>query len=275
MASLSVAIVDDEAVAVRRLARLLRDCPGVTPVGSAGNAADALRLVEERSPDILLLDIEMPGINGIELARRLQGRMDPPSIVFVTAFGRFALVAFDLAAADYLLKPVELPRLVEAIERIRTRRSELNAAERVAELEQLVGRLRSTESEVPGTGCHELWLPVGKGRERVAVQDIVWIGAERDYVRVHSATRSYFLRARIGELAARLSGQGFVRVHRSAIVRLSAVRRVEPDGDRRHRMTLVDGTTLIASRRMADHVRRLRSGMPESRTDQAWPIVPD
>lgn len=259
MCSLSVAIFDDEAIAIRRLSRLLRDCPGVSIVGTAANAEEAERVVQERNPDLILLDIEMPGLSGIAFAGQLTVSQNAPAIIFVTAYSRFALEAFDLAATDYLLKPVEPRRLADAIERVRTQVTARQSSERVAELEELVRKLRVYEQSQSHIANEAMWIPTGTGQEQVPVRDIIWIGADRDYVRIHTAKRTYFMRARLGELARRLVGHGLIRVHRSAIVRTAAIRRIEPDGDRCHRLTLNDGTILPASRRLGQAVRRSRA----------------
>jgi two-component system LytT family response regulator len=260
MRALEIVIVDDEPVALRRLAALLRDLRDVVVAGTAGHAAEALELVRRLSPDLVLLDIEMPGMSGIVLADQLRALPGPPAVIFITAFGRFALAAFEVAATDYLLKPVEPARLAEAIERVRGQRSERHATDRIAELEQLVSRLRAAEQN---NGTHEgktLWLPSGGGQDRVAVDEIVLVEAERDYVRVHTAHKSYFLRGRLGEMEQRLGGSGMVRVHRSAMVRATAITRVEAQGDRGYRLTLAGGTVVPASRRFGARVRALLGG---------------
>jgi DNA-binding LytR/AlgR family response regulator len=257
MPVLDVVIVDDEPVAVRRLAGLLRGCKDVAVTGTAANAGEALALVERTPPDLILLDIEMPGMSGIGLAGELRSVADRPAIIFVTAFSRFALEAFDVAATDYLLKPVEAPRLAEAIERVRRNRSSRKTAERIAELESLVQRLRNVEGASASGENPSLWLPSGRGQERVPIRDIVWAEAERDYVRIHTAGRSYFVRARLGKLEKRLGEHGVIRVHRSALVSATAIARIEPRGDRGFRLILSTGTSVDASRRFAARVRAL------------------
>ncbi|MGN6376090.1 MAG: LytR/AlgR family response regulator transcription factor [Sphingomonas sp.] len=249
MTRLDVMIVDDEPVAVRRLAALLRDCRDVHVTATAANAEQALTLADRAVPDLVLLDIEMPGLDGIALARRLAALDPQPAVVFVTAFGRFALDAFGLAATDYLVKPVEPDRIAEAIARVRAQRAARGAEARIGELEALVERLRGFEQ-----GSDEeltLWLPDRRGRERVRLHDILWIEAERDYVHVHTAQHRYFLRGRIGEVAARLAESGFVRIHRSAVVRVAAIERIESRGDRAWRLFLSNGECIDASRRFA------------------------
>jgi DNA-binding LytR/AlgR family response regulator len=257
MSPLEVVIVDDERVAVRRLARLLRDCGNVVVTGTAENAAEAKALIERNAPDLVLLDIEMPGMNGVSLAEELKIRPERPAIIFVTAFSRFALEAFDVAATDYLLKPVEPPRLAEAIDRVLSQRARRAYLERIAELEALVAQLRDFEQSSSADSNAALWMPSGKGQERVAIRDILWLQAERDYVRAHTHGRSYFMRGRLGQFEERLAKHGIIRVHRSAMVRASAIARILPRGDRGYQLVLFSGAVVDASRRFAPRVREL------------------
>lgn len=258
MPPLEVVVVDDEPVAVRRLVALLKTIDGVEVTGMAANGGDALDLIGSVKPGLALLDVEMPGMNGIRLAEALREMPDCPAIVFVTAFSRFAIEAFDLGAAHYLLKPVEASRLAEAVGRVRSERDSRSSAERIADLEDVVRRLRALE-HVSSPADEVLWLPDGLAHEKVPVSDITWIEAERDYVRIHTARRSYFLRGRLGEMEARLGPAGIVRVHRSAMVSAAAVTRVEASGDRGYRLVLTDGTSVEASRRFGARVRALTS----------------
>lgn len=254
---LEVAIVDDEPVAVRRLARLLRDQEGVTITGTAGDATTAIQLVEESCPDLVLLDIEMPGVNGLELAAQLRSLPAPPIVIFVTAFSRFAVEAFEVAATDYLLKPVDPPRLAEAIVRARAYQASRKSDDRIAELEALLSRFRLTDSKASDGGGGTLWLPTSSGRERVSIDDIAWVEAERDYVRIHGPEKSYFLRARMHDLETRFAGHGLVRVHRSALVNIAAIAKVRKNPSRGYRLILSNGAAIDASRRFGASVRKL------------------
>lgn len=262
MTPLEVVVVDDEPVAIRRLTALLRGIEGIEVTGTAANADAALALIQDQRPDLALLDVEMPGLSGVALAEQVRALPGPPAIVFVTAFSRFAVEAFDLRATDYLLKPVEASRLAEAIQRVRAERDHGSAADRIADLEDIVRRLRALEHTTPAVE-QDLWLPDGQALERVPVQDILWVEAERDYVRIHTARRSYFVRGRLGEMEKRLSGAGMVRVHRSAMVRAAAVTRVEGHGERGYRLVLKDGATVDASRRFGSRVRALTVPPPD------------
>ena len=249
-----IIIVDDEPVAIRRISALLRTIEDAAVVASANNAESALELVAEHHPDLVLLDIEMPGANGIKLAETLRALTEPPAIVFITAYSGFALDAFDVAATDYLLKPVEPARLREAVDRVRKDLADQTAARRVGELEDVVRRLRSLELE-DDFDDSTLWLSDLSGCHRVRVADVHWMEAERDYVRVHVADRSYLVRGRFGEFASRYRKHGLVRIHRSTLVQLRSVMRIEYRGDRSYRLVLRNGAAIDASRRFASVVR--------------------
>src|ERR1700761_6108489 len=183
---LRVLIVDDEPLARRRLEILLREQADVELVGAASDGIVARKLIAERSPDVVLLDIKMPGLTGLEVLDALGP--EAPIVVFVTAFDRFALDAFDRAAFDYLLKPVEPARLAASLARAREALAERAAAERAGELEEILRNLRSAPASLsaaanPGADFdREIWIQERGGRTSVPVTAIDWVAAERDYV---------------------------------------------------------------------------------------------
>lgn len=242
---LRVAIVDDEPLAVRRLSSLLDELDDIELVGSASNAALARRLIAEQRPDLVLLDIRMPGEGGLCLARTLRGSANPPLIAFVTAFPKFAVDAFGVAAIDYLVKPVEPGRLAEALGRARDQR-------------RLPARGRGPDRP-GGDGAQpsrpRLLVRTGGGSSFIDIDTIVSVEAERDYVRVRTTGPSFFFRARIASLEARLSPYGFVRAHRSTLVALSAIAALEPDGPG-WGLRLRDGRRLAVSRRLLAGLRK-------------------
>ncbi|MFN3807400.1 LytR/AlgR family response regulator transcription factor [Asticcacaulis sp.] len=251
---LDIVIIDDEAIAISRLVTLLKSCEGVRLVGTAMNATEALHLVTTLHPDLILLDIAMPGLSGIELGKRLRVLDTPPDIIFVTAFGRFAVEAFGLGVTDYLLKPVEPQRLREALDRARRAMTDRELSARVRELEHIVKRLRNdaNSDEAPG-----LWLDNQRGRIRVRYADIIWIAAERDYVHVHLKERSFFIRGRLSEYESELSAHGFTRVHRSSLVQKSLIAAISNSGDRRYELTMSNGARVQVSRKFSGIVRAL------------------
>lgn len=193
-------IVDDEPAARRRLRRLLAEHPGVVVVGEAGSAEEAVHAAETEAPDVLFLDVQMPGASGIDLAVSWRDRA--PAFVFVTAFDHHALEAFDAAAVDYLLKPVEPDRLARAVQRLR--------------------RATEVAARTPLPAPPQLLIP-DRGRMHVVdVAEILWLEAAQNYVAVHTADRAPLLRRTLAGLVADL-GPGFMRVHRGAAVALAHV----------------------------------------------------
>lgn len=215
-----VLIVDDEPPARARLARLLAAHPDVQVVGHAGDAATALALVAERAPDALLLDIQMPGASGLDLCASLP---EPaPAVVFVTAHEQHALAAFDTAAVDYLLKPVEPERLARALQRLRPAQPT---------------PLRPQHLLVPDRGRTHV-LPLAS---------ICWLEAADNYVVVHTATQAPLMRRTLAGLLADL-GPGFLRTHRGAAVALAQVAQVQPDAQGGAQLLLHGGARVPCSR---------------------------
>lgn len=244
---LRVLIVDDEPHARRRLEILLREQPAVELVGAASDGAAARRMIDERKPDVVLMDIKMPGQTGLEVLDALGETA--PIVIFVTAFDRFALEAFDRAAFDYLLKPVEPARLAASIARARETLAKRSAAERVQELEEIVRNLRSgPHASAAGGFDREIWIQERGGRACLPVASIDWVAAERDYVRIFAGARSFLVRLSIGALIARLDPKLFVRVHRSSLVRIDRIIRVRHAAGR-GAVVLSTGAEIAVSRR--------------------------
>lgn len=233
MTALRVIAIDDEPLALRRLEWCLQDVPDVALVGKTGDPQRGLELIRTLAPDVVLLDVEMPELSGFELIDALGELQDAPmpEIVFVTAFDHFAVKAFAVSVVDYLLKPVERSRLIEALERARVRRELRDAQARVQELREIIDNLRhDRRSDAQNKYETELWIREGDARVRVPVEMIERLEADGDYVRLHVGQRVRLMRARLGDLADRLDPTRFVRVHRSEIVRhdlISAIRRHE------------------------------------------------
>ncbi|MGA0607756.1 LytR/AlgR family response regulator transcription factor [Phenylobacterium sp. VNQ135] len=230
-------VVDDEPLAADWLARCLKDMPGVELVGSAADGDEAMEKIAAERPDLVLLDIQMPGRSGLSVARALE---NGPEVVFVTAFAEHAPEAFEIEAVDYLLKPVQVDRLAEAVRRARRRREMREAYERVE------AAARPQEAPGPETAGYdeELWIRRRDGYVRVRVDQIRRIEAARDYALIHTATKTYILRATMSELAERLDPAKLLRVHRSAFVRPDAVARVERSGRSAMRLHTEDGAAV-------------------------------
>jgi DNA-binding LytR/AlgR family response regulator len=243
-----VLLVDDEPLALERLAFALAAIPDVEVVGTASDGLEAQEQIAALKPDLAILDIQMPGLTGIDLAQALAETARAPEIMFVTAFNRFALDAFSVEAVDYLLKPVSFDRLRVGIDRVR-RRLELRDAEgRATELAAIVSNLRADgQVQLPAArGGYEtgIWVPGRQGSVRVPVDTIDRIEAARDYVLLNTPLKSYIMRAKMNELEQRIDPSQIIRVHRSHMVRLSAVTGVERPGKGMLRLLLADGTKL-------------------------------
>ena len=217
-------IVDDEPLAVERMQLLCASQPNLHLVGTANDGGTALGLIESLSPDLILLDIAMPEVDGIQVANHVLAQGGAmPAIIFVTAFDRFAIEAFDLEAVDYLLKPVAADRLARAIARVIERRSGAVSAPGKADYTQ------------------EFWVPYRSELIRIAASDIERIDAERDYMRLGLGQRSYLLHQTIAVLEARLDPAQFIRLHRSVIVRRDRIKALGHDRGGAWYAELVDG----------------------------------
>lgn len=217
---LATLIVDDEPLAIDRLRAICQRLPGVTVVGTASDGVAALERIAELSPQLVLLDLTMPELDGLGVARRLAGQPRPPAIIFVTAHDDHAVEAFDLDAVDYVLKPVEAERLERAIARALARRGREGGAGAAA-----------------SPWLEELWVPHRSELVRIGVSEVGRIDAERDYVRLHvggggqgEAKRSYLLLQTIAGLEARLDPARFIRIHRSIILRRDRITGLRHDG---------------------------------------------
>lgn len=243
MNPLRVLLVDDEPLALARLEVGFRDIPDTTVVGFAQNGDEALAQIGSLRPDVVILDVKMPLRDGLEVARTLTGD-DSPEVVFVTAYEQFAPSAFEVEAADYLLKPIRFDRLRVAVERARRRRTAREAGARIEELESVVDALRSETRPGDDTASpyeSELWVPSLHGVVRVATASIVWIEAARDYVILHTAARSLILRETMGRMQERLDPAQALRVHRSAFVNPAAVTSIQRLGKGQIAVVLSDG----------------------------------
>jgi DNA-binding LytR/AlgR family response regulator len=220
--ALRVAIVEDEVASVRRLRALLAQVPDVDVVGVAADGEAGIALVRRMRPDAVILDIAMPGIDGIGVAEALRGE-NAPEIVFATAHKEFAIAAFDLSAVDYVLKPVEAGRLRSAVERARERIRSGNAEERANRLQLAIDALQSSEEAADEGPMRSLWVADGRGRTRLDLATVERFEADRDYVRIHTDERSFLVRATLQSLSDSLDSGRFVRIHRSAIVSIASV----------------------------------------------------
>lgn len=242
---LRVLIADDEPLAAERLQLLLARNVGIDLVGTASDGDGAVRLAEALNPDAVLLDIAMPGMDGIDVARALARRRPSPAVIFVTAFDQFAVAAFEVAAVDYLMKPVEPARLTVALDRARLHlkhRDEQEVARDTADVSPFLD---------------EFWASDRSGLVRIASRDIDRISAERDYMRLHVGARSWLIHHSMAALEERLDPQTFVRLHRSAIVRREFISGFSRNPSGRWIARLADHSEQPVGRLYADRVRSI------------------
>lgn len=237
-------IVDDEPLARRRLRRLLAAHADIEVVGECGDGARAVADITRLRPDLALLDVQMPGLDGFEVVARV-GADHMPLVVFVTAHEEHALRAFEVAAVDYLLKPFDADRLGEALQRVRDRRAPGSRSK-----EDLVRRLAVLLEHARSQDAYPDRIAV-KADGRVlllAVGEIEWIEAAGKYVHLHTPARSFLLRESISELQKRLDPGRFARIHRSTIVQLGAVVEIEPTFHGECTVLLRSGRSVTLSR---------------------------
>jgi DNA-binding LytR/AlgR family response regulator len=240
-----ILLVDDEPLALQRLQLALAAVPDTEVVGTAADGPEAIEKIAALRPDLVMLDVLMPGQSGVDVAAALADAAWRPDVVFVTAFDHFAIEAFAVDAIDYLLKPVTFDRLHMAIERVR-RRQALSEKQSVAE-QEVVNGFRENAFDDPDQGpgyCAGIWVPFSKGSVRVPVDTIDRIEAARDYVLLNTPIKSYILRAKMNELEQRLDPALMMRIHRSHIVRIDAVVGLEKPGKGTMRLVLSDGANL-------------------------------
>jgi DNA-binding LytR/AlgR family response regulator len=240
-------IVDDEALARERLKRYLANLEGVEVIGEAKDGVQAVEMIEARSPELVLLDIQMPGLDGFGVVEALE---DPPPIIFVTAYDQYAIRAFEVHALDYLLKPYSRERLVRAIHR---------AQEALAEGQDLSAQLRPLLEGLAAEGRYVTRLAV-RDLESIRVlgaDEVDWIGIEDEQVMVHVGDQAYAIRRTLAELEARLDPKHFFRAHRSAIVNLDRVQEVIPWFKGSHILRLTTGAEVDLSRAQARALRKI------------------
>ena len=268
MRPIRTVLVDDEPLANAGLRALLAGEPDLAIVAEALSGGDAVRQITSLRPDLVFLDVQMPRLDGFEVLRAALRQMQDgpiPRVIFVTAYDEFAVQAFEVQALDYLLKPVDEARLREALRRVR---EALRVARRDPESDTLARRVRALLDEYstgPSAREHRagqyltrVGVSIGSRRVTVEVSDIDWIGA-RDYcAELHSRGNAYVIRESLASLEERLDPAIFARIHRSVIVNLTRVHRLQRRAIRGTTLLLADGSRLPVSRsRQASLVERL------------------
>jgi two-component system LytT family response regulator len=246
---LKTLIVDDEPVARKILREELESIEDVEVVGEADNGTEALDKIAACHPDLVLLDLQMPGMGGLEVVRKLKNGPSMPVIVIVTAYDKYALQAFDAGAIDYLLKPVGQDRLAEAVERAK-RVTGREAAEKVAQLQEIAEPFGAARTRrIVGRVGEEYFL--------LSADEIYAFQAEGDLVWIITAKRKYLATQTLKVLQERLKSTSFRRIHRNALVNVDHVRKMSALSSQRWLITLSNDQEFIASKRQARSVRQL------------------
>ena len=249
---LRVVVADDEPLARERLRLLLEPLPGWEIVAECEDGARAVEAIAATAPDLVFLDIRMPELSGIEVVEALAARPDAPvpAVVFVTAHDAYALRAFDVHALDYLLKPVDHERLERALARVRARRAACAPTAAAGQGATLDPDLRAFLETLRDQHRYPARFLVrdARGLYFVRADDVEWVDAQGNYVGLHVGGRVHLVRETMRAMEAQLDPQRFVRVHRSAIVNLDHVQRLEPWVHGEYVVTLRDGTRLTSSR---------------------------
>jgi two-component system LytT family response regulator len=242
--SIRTLLVDDERPARRKMLRFLESAPDFEVVGEASDGAEAIATIERLQPDLVFLDVQMPKLDGFAVASALK---DPlPEIVFVTAHDKFALKAFEVHALDYLLKPYDDERFQKVLERVRKRRR----GDVVERLQRMLGEIQTRYPD-------RVLVAENERAFFVAVADIDWLEGARNYVVLHVGAKTYTIRGTLDSLSKKLDPSAFVRVNRSAIVRLDSIRELQPWFHGEYKIVMRDGATVAWSRRYVS------AGFPE------------
>ena len=255
-------LVDDEKLAIQGLMLRLQEFPDVEIIDTCSNGREAIRKIKTEKPDLVFLDIQMPGFDGFSVVKGVM-EIEPPLIIFVTAYSEHAIRAFEANAVDYLMKPVEQDRLADALERVRTRLAEKRSAEEAEKLKTVLAEvapdaMEAIPDEAEPVGRFEKLINIkDKGQIfRVDVDSIERIEAAGDYMVVYTADNSFILRETMKDLERRLDPRVFQRVHRSWIVNLNQVRQVKPHTNGECFLVLESGADVKVSRSYRDVVAR-------------------
>lgn len=269
MNTLSAIIVDDEQLARRGLSVRLQQLPEVDVIAECANGHEALTAVAQHAPDLLFLDIQMPGMDGFEVVEKLQGDT-MPMVVFITAYNEYAVDAFKVHAIDYVLKPVEDDRLHEAVQRAMQHREQESSS---AGKEKLVKLLMSMTGESAagvealvekGSGAggangdswpEKITVKDGSDIQFIRVADIQWVDAAGDYMCIHAAGKTHIMRITMKQLEGMLNPAKFLRVHRSTIVNNRCITGAQTLNNGEYLLNLDGGTQLKVSRSYKDRIR--------------------
>ena len=265
MTPLRAIVVDDEKLARRGLSLRLAEFPQIEVIAECANGHEALEVIGAESPDLVFLDIQMPGMDGFGLVCELQSD-SMPLIIFVTAFDQYAIDAFKVHAVDYILKPIDAERLEEAVERAVTRHSQELVGTKENLMALVSGRndASSAKELVPNDDSRKAWpdrLTIKDGNEYqfIRIADIQWVDAAGDYMCVHAAGKTHIMRTTMKRLEDSLNPDTFIRVHRSSIVNTNAIASAASQLNGEYVLTLDGGAKLKVSRSYRDRIKSLLS----------------
>lgn len=254
---MKILIADDEPLALRRMEIALACIPEAEVVASASSGSEASILIEQLRPDVAILDVEMPDRDGLSVLEAI-GRDDHlPEVIFATAFRHYACQAFDLAAVDYITKPIAFERLRDAVRRAASRLEARNADQRFAAMQNLVASLQGQISASGDLFDDHLWVRTRDGMTRLPVGLITLIEAEGDYVMLHASDGAYIHRDTMRALERRLDPGKFARCHRSMIVNLGYVRGLRRRSGRSLVMTLTNGREVPVGPAYVNHIAEI------------------
>jgi two-component system LytT family response regulator len=265
MQKLRAIIVDDEPLALEFLRSCIQPCADVEVVAECRNGRDAVAAAIELQPDLLFLDIQMPGMNGFEVVKALQADL-MPMVIFVTAFDQFAVEAFDLHAVDYVLKPLDEERvgrsIERAIDRLKTDREQSFKTPLIGAIDAISDRVASkavakADESLPAGMQRKLVVRDSGVVKIIPFDDIDWVDAAGDYMCVHASGETHIVRSTLTELINKLDNSLFVRIHRSTIVNIERVVSVSPLQKGGSLLHLSGGSELKVSRNYRDAVRNL------------------
>lgn len=276
MTPLSILLVDDESLARESLSMQLTSRPNLKIIGSCNNAQEALTVIQFSQPDVIFLDIELPGMSGIELARQLNAQNNQARLIFVTAFGEFALEAFECNALDYLLKPFSDERLDACLDIIM---QDLKVVHTLAKLQKLDDLLQQkTGSSIDGfihsleVSTHNplselqqiISLKCGSQWVRVKLDRILWIEAAGDYMCVHTEDGNHIIRKTLKQLEQELNNRHFPRVSRSAMLNSTKLSRLTPNSNGEYLAELCNGENIKVGRKYRFHLDEFCAELQQS-----------
>jgi len=245
MSKIRVLIIDDERPARRKIRRFLESEPDIEVVGEAGDGREAITIIQSEKPDLMFLDVQMPGLDGFGVIDALDGQ-SMPQVVFVTAHDQFALRAFEVQALDYLLKPFDLERFRKVLSRARAQ-LQRNKTDDMDKMSKLLKEIREAERY-----AERLLINSEERAFFLQIDRINWIEAAKNYINIHTGNEAYLLRGTIDGLHKRLDPSKFIRVNRSQIVNIDSIKELQPWFHGEYRIILKDGTEMMWSRRYLD-----------------------